>query len=87
MLRFLGLATLVLVAVCLAVGASIALADESAAPAAAVQDRTIEAVDPDRRMIDDSLASIADVYEFGFTVGSDIGSNLEPGKTSDLLEI
>ena len=47
MLRFLGFATLVLIAVCLAVGASIALADDGVAPAAAaVQDRTIEAVDP-----------------------------------------
>lgn len=63
MLRFLGFATLVLIAVCLAVGASIALADDGVAPAAAtVQDWTIEAVDPDRRMIDDSLVSIEDVY-------------------------
>ena len=34
MLRFLGIATLVLMAICLAVGASIALADAGAAPAA-----------------------------------------------------
>jgi hypothetical protein len=34
MLRFLGIATLILMAVCLAVGASIALADTGTAPAA-----------------------------------------------------
>jgi hypothetical protein len=34
MLRLLGIATLVLMAVCLAVGASIALADTGATPAA-----------------------------------------------------
>jgi hypothetical protein len=33
MLRFLGIATLVLMAICLAVGASIALADTGNAPA------------------------------------------------------
>jgi len=33
MLRFLGIATLILMAVCLAVGASIALANASSAPA------------------------------------------------------
>lgn len=54
MLRFLGIATLVLMVVCLAVGASIALAD-TGAPAA--EQRKVEAVDPDRRMIDDSLAA------------------------------
>lgn len=59
MLRFLGIATLVLVAVCLAVGASIALADTGATPAAVSQQRKVEAVDPDRRMIDNSLAAIA----------------------------
>ena len=58
MLRFLGIATLVLMVVCLAVGASIALADTGPAPAAAPQQRTVEAVDPDRRMIDNSLAAI-----------------------------
>jgi hypothetical protein len=85
MLRFLGFATLVLIAVCLALGASIALADDGVAPAAAtVQDRTIEAVDPDRRMIDDSLVSIEDVYEFDFVVGSDADPNLEfPPSTAD----
>jgi hypothetical protein len=58
MLRFLGIATLILMAVCLAVGASIALADTGAAPAAVSEQRTVEAVDPDRRMIDNSLAAI-----------------------------
>jgi hypothetical protein len=36
MLRLLGIATLVLMAVCLAVGASIALADTGTAPATAI---------------------------------------------------
>jgi hypothetical protein len=57
MLRFLGIATLVLVAVCLAVGASIALADAGDAKTSVSKERTVEAVDPDRRMIDESLAS------------------------------
>jgi hypothetical protein len=56
MLRFLGIATLVLMVVCLAVGASIALADTGPVPAA--EQRKVEAVDPDRRMIDNSLAAI-----------------------------
>ena len=55
MLRFLGIATLVLMVVCLAVGASIALADTDTLPAA--EQPKVEAVDPDRRMIDDSLAA------------------------------
>ncbi|MBA4096928.1 MAG: hypothetical protein C0484_09200 [Rhodospirillum sp.] len=53
-----GIATLVLMVVCLAVSASIALADTGAAPAALSEQRKVEAVDPDRRMIDNSLASI-----------------------------
>ena len=59
MLRFLGIATLVLMVVCLAVGASIALADTGTAPAAGYEERKVEAVDPDRRMVDDSLVFIA----------------------------
>ena len=59
MLWFLRIATLILMAVCLAVGASIALADTGTAPAAAPEQRTVEAVDPDQRMIDNSLAAIA----------------------------
>lgn len=58
MLRFLGFATLVLIAVCLAVSASIALADDGAA----ALDRTVE--DPDRRVIDMSLATIEGVHAF-----------------------
>jgi hypothetical protein len=58
MLRLLGIATLILMAVCLAVGASIALANASRTTAAASQERKVEAVDPDRRMIDNSLAAI-----------------------------
>jgi hypothetical protein len=91
MLRFLGFATLVLVAVCLAIGASIALAADGAVPATA-QDRTVEAIDPDRRMIDDSLVSLEDVYEFDFAVKADAEPNQEfPtsefDESSDLLEI
>jgi hypothetical protein len=56
MLRVLGFATLVLIAICLALGASIALADGTV-KAAKAKERTIEAVDPDRRIVDDSLAS------------------------------
>jgi hypothetical protein len=56
MLRFLGFATLIMVAACLVLGASIALASASAEPA---DERTIEAIDPDRRMVDSSLAAIA----------------------------
>jgi hypothetical protein len=58
MLRFLGIATLILMAVCLAVGASIALADSGDAPADVPEQRKDEAVDPDRRMIDNSLAAV-----------------------------
>jgi hypothetical protein len=58
MLRFLAIATLVLMVVCLAVGASIALADTGTAPDG-YEERKVEAVDPDRRMIDSSLAAIA----------------------------
>ena len=88
MLRILGFATLVLVAVCLAVGASIAFADDGAAPAAQPdKDRIIEAVDPDRRMVDDSLASAEDVYEFDFAVSPDARPNPECDQPSDLLDI
>jgi hypothetical protein len=86
MLRFLGLATLVLIAICLAVSASIALADDGAVPATA-QDRIVEAVDPDRRMIDESLVSIEDVYEFDFPVNSDGEPHPEFDDPSDILEI
>jgi len=97
MLRFLGFATLVLIAICLAVSASIALADDSvpddgAVPATAAQGRIVEAVDPDRRMIDESLVSIEDVYEFDFTVNSDGEPHPEFPEalftgSSDILEI
>ena len=45
MLRFLGIATLIMVAACLALGASIALASAGAEPA---DERTIEAIDRER---------------------------------------
>lgn len=88
MLRFLGFATLVLIAICLALGASIALADDKAAPATdADQHRAVEAIDPDRRMTDDSLAAAEDIYEFDFTVASDAEPNPELYEPADLLEI
>jgi hypothetical protein len=49
MLRFLAFATLALVAVCLVLGASIALATGGAAPA---ENRTIEAVDEPSGVLD-----------------------------------
>jgi len=93
MLRLLGFLTLVLVALCLAIGASIALADDGLTPAVqATQDRVIEAVDPDRRVTDDSLASARDVYEFDFVVSPDTEPNPEFAGPefdgpSDILEI
>lgn len=84
MLRFIGILTLVLVAVCLAIGASIALASEDAAQ---TEERTVEAVDPDRRMIDNSLVSAEDVYEFDFAIGSGDEANPEFDEPSDFLEI
>jgi hypothetical protein len=93
MLRVFGFATLVLVAICLAVSAAIALADDSVpngdvTPAATTtQDRIIEAVDPDHRIVDDSLVSAEDVYEFDFVVHSDAEPNPEFDEPSLLLEI
>ena len=88
MLRLLGFATLVLIAICLAISASIALADDGVTPAATpVQDRVIEAVDPDHRIVDDSLVSAEDVYEFDFVVHSDAEPNPEFDEPSLLLEV
>jgi len=88
MLRLLGLATLLLIAVCLAVSASIALADDAVSPTTAtVKSRIIEAVNPDRRMIDDSLAAIEDVYEFDFTVNAHREPSPEFDEPSDIVEI
>jgi hypothetical protein len=93
MLRLFGFATLVLVAICLAVSAAIALADDGVTPAATTaQDRVIEAVDPDHRIVDDSLVDAEDVYEFDFVVHSDAEPNpefpnSEVGEPSASLEI
>lgn len=62
MLRFLGFATLILVAACLVLGASIALAVGRAAPA---EHRTIEAADSDRRPVDEFLAAVRPSAELG----------------------
>ena len=70
MLRFLGFATLIMVAACLVLGVSIALAVDRAAPA---EHRPIEAVDPDRRPVDEFLAAAA--------------PNAELGEPSDLPEL
>ena len=86
MLRFLGFATLVLIAVCLAVSASIALADDGG-DTAAVRGRTVEGIDPDRRMIDRSLATIEGVHAFDFAVDTDVKTDPERDEPSAILEI
>lgn len=71
MLRFLGFATLFLVAVCLAVGASIALAADGARPALTTAENP----------------ALADVYEFDFTVTLDDEPDPEFDEPFDILEI
>jgi hypothetical protein len=61
MVRFFSFTTLALVAICLLIGVSIAVADD-AAPQPTPQ--AIEAIEPDHRMFDDSLAAVEDIYEF-----------------------
>jgi len=68
MLRLLGFATLIMVAACLVLGVSIALAS---APAEPEEGRTIEAIDPGRRVVENPLAAIAP----------------EPGEPSGLTEL
>ena len=76
MLRLLAFATLFMVAVCLAIGVSIALADDTVVPATS-HGRTIEAIDPDHRVTDDSLAAAEeDVHEFDFVATSGAGPAL-----------
>ncbi|MEZ5831018.1 MAG: hypothetical protein R3D05_07535 [Dongiaceae bacterium] len=87
MLRLLGIATLLLIAFCLAVSASIALAEDGATTAPTAQSPTVEAVDPDRRMIDDSLAFGEDVYEFDFPIVTGAEPNPEFNAPSDILDI
>jgi hypothetical protein len=64
MFRFLAFATLALVAICLVLGASIALAVGDTAP---TNDRMIEAINPDHRMTDTALvfANAAPNSQFG----------------------
>lgn len=92
-LRLLSIATLVMIALCIVISASIALADEAtpaAQPAAAEPD--VEAVQPDRRMIDQSLAEsepigCGDIYEFDFVIEVETIPNpefSEPGNTQDI---
>lgn len=90
MLRLLSIATVLMIALCLVISASIALAGEPAAPAAPTADGklpTTEAVDPDRRMIDQSLAAAEDIYEFDFVIEVETIPNPEfdePGNLQDI---
>ena len=93
-LRLLGIATLLMIALCIVLSASIALADETAPvtqpaalPAADAPD--VEAIEPDRRMIDQSLAAVGgeDVYEFDFVIEVETVPNpefSEPSNTQDI---
>ncbi len=95
MLRLLSIATLLMIVLCVIVSASIALADETAPvpaaqPAAGTPD--LEAVEPDRRMLDQSLAAAGavggeDIYEFDFVIEVETIPNPEfpePSNTQDI---
>lgn len=86
MLRVFSFATLALVALCLLLGASIAMADDTRPAPQSVPD-SIEAIQPDERLFDDSLAAIEDVYEFDFIVTARDEENPEIVTHSDILEI
>ncbi|HNB25970.1 MAG TPA: hypothetical protein PLR41_03360 [Alphaproteobacteria bacterium] len=100
-LRLLGIATLLMIALCIVLSASIALADETAPvtqpvaqPAAlpATEAPDVEAIQPDRRMIDQSLAAVGavggeDIYEFDFVIEVETRPNpefSEPSNTQDI---
>ena len=95
MVRFFSLMTLALVAICLAIGVSIAIADDSVpAPQPTLEAPAIEAIQPDERLFDDSLAAAEDIYEFDFdfvvTTGDDAGDEENPEiviNHNDILEI
>ena len=82
MVRFFSFATLALVTICLLIGVSIAVADDDV-PAP----RVIEAIEPDHRMVDDSLAAVEDIYEFDFVVTARDEEHPEIITHSDILEI
>lgn len=86
MVRVFSFATLVLVALCLLLGVSIAMADDTL-PARQPVPGAIEAIQPDERLFDDSLAAVEDVYEFDFTVTARDEENPEMVTFSDILEI
>ena len=73
MLRLIGFATLVLIAICLAVSASIALADDG--------------MPDDEAIPTASLVSIEDVDAFDFAVSSDGEPSPDFDEPSDILEI
>lgn len=100
-LRLLGIATLLMIALCILISASIALADETAPvthpvrqpaapPAADAPD--VEAIQPDRRMVDESLAAAEDldgedIYEFDFVIEVETAPDPEfpePSNTQDI---
>lgn len=92
MLRLLSIATVLMIALCIIISASIALAEESAPaqPAAGSPEAeapAIEAIEPDRRMIDYSLAEATDIYEFDFVVAREAGPHPEFIEPSDIQDI
>ena len=94
MVRAFSFVTLALVALCLLLGVSIAMADDTLpapqtipGPVPAPIPSAIEAIQPDERMFDDSLAAVEDVYEFDFIVTARDEENPEIVTRSDILEI
>ena len=98
MVRTFSFVTLALVALCLLLGVSIAMADDTLpapqsvpgavpGPVPAPIPSAIEAIQPDERMFDDSLAAVEDVYEFDFIVTARDEENPEIVTHSDILEI
>ena len=86
MVRAFSFVTLALVALCLLLGVSIAMADDTL-PAPQPIPSAIEAIQPDERLFDDSLAAVEDVYEFDFMVTAPDKENPEIVTHSDTLEI
>jgi ABC-type glucose/galactose transport system permease subunit len=85
-LRLLSIATVVMIALCIAIGASIALAGDLATSPVDVAP-AIEAIDPDRRMIDTSLAAVEDIYEFDFAVEAETHPHPEFDEPGIALDI
>ena len=91
MVRFFSFMTLAVVAICLAIGVSIAIADDTVpAPRPTVDAPAVEAIEPDNRMFDESLAAVEDIYEFDFDFVVTAGDEQNPEIVithSDILEI